>query len=436
MEKVFTLADRFREQKPLPLGEAVKMFVSVLEDLEFAHSQGLLHGDIKPTRIARTNVGTYKLIDYGLSKLGTPRYMPPEKVQGQKLSPQSDIYSVGVVLYEAVAGRPPFEAGLSREVMAAHVNQPPSPPSSFRPDIPAELDRVILKALAKRPEERFASARQFRDALSVAAAKLVTSSGAGAASKTAAELRSPDRAQQPSVTRGAELPAGRPSESIAPPASRPTRVVPAQPVAQPRPAAAAPVASDGSVRTRRIGRAVWLVPLGVVLGLVVFAVASGGFRVRVPDVVGMPQAEAERLLSRRGLVPVRGGSLDDTVAAGRVAMQLPKAGVRVGRGEKVSVRISTGVVTVPDVVGQRVEAALDRLRSAGLEPAPVESQYSDRFAVGVVIQTEPRPALRVVPHSRVRVVVASGRATCPRCGKAREPGARFCTGCGYKFEEW
>lgn len=166
----------------MPMSEALEIFRQALAGLGFAHSQGVIHRDIKPSNIMLTREGTAKLTDFGIARvvgaaqftrsgyvLGTPAYMAPEQIQGKKVDHHADIYSMGITLYETLAGRVPFErpddSDSDFNVLAAHINQPPEPPSRYDLTIPAFVEAAILKALSKRPEERFASCEEFEAAL-------------------------------------------------------------------------------------------------------------------------------------------------------------------------------------------------------------------------------------------------------------------------------
>ena len=151
----------------------------LLEALEFSHSRGVIHRDIKPGNLLISEMGTAKISDFGIARLeqshltlmgevlGTPYYMAPEQFDGQTADERSDVYSAAVIVYEVLTGRRPFEgqgANLMRQILEA----PPPLPSTLEPRLPREMDRVLLKALAKRPEDRFRSARQFLEALHLA----------------------------------------------------------------------------------------------------------------------------------------------------------------------------------------------------------------------------------------------------------------------------
>ena len=167
------------EAGPVALPQAVSYVSQVLSALSYAHQHGIVHREITPEHIIITPEGTVKLGGFGLAKgandaqltqagavLGSLRYISPEQVKGSTtLDGRADLYSLGVVLYEMVTGRPPFESKSQFDVMLAHVNQAPPPPLELQPDLPPALNEIILKALAKDPAERFASAEEFQAAL-------------------------------------------------------------------------------------------------------------------------------------------------------------------------------------------------------------------------------------------------------------------------------
>jgi len=410
MDTIPTLADLLRERRLLDHHELVEVFVPVLEGLEQAHREGRVHGDIKPARIERQLDGSYRLAGYGAGKLGTPRYMSPEKVRGEKLDPRSDVYSLGAVMFEALTGRSVFEAEVNRQIMDAHAATEPPRPGAIRPDVPAELEQLILKTLAKRREERFQTARELAAAL------------AG----TASAVPKPVPAAPGAVT------APRP-KPVKP------RTVPRTAAVVPAPAAAAaPVrprlAAVGPVRPRTSSRA-WLLPLAAVLvvGLGIIGTLSV-MQPRVPELTGIAVADAEALLRGRGLVPETGEAIDDTLAPGLVARQSPAPGRRIAKGRTVELRPSTGMVAVPELASVEQDDAIERLRRLGLAAGAVEQQYSDNVPAGLVLQAVPRPGLRVRSGSAISLTVAAGRATCPSCGKRRERGDAFCTRCGHRFE--
>jgi serine/threonine-protein kinase len=173
-----TLAKRCHEG-PLPASEAVREICEVLSGLEEAHALGIVHRGITADCVMLTEDGEVKLGGFGLAKpasdvnltqvgvvVGDPRYISPEQVMGiTALDSRSDLYSVGILLYQALTGTVPFRSPNDFDVMVAHIGSAPVPPSSRNPGISPELDQIVLKALAKKPDERFSNAREFRMAL-------------------------------------------------------------------------------------------------------------------------------------------------------------------------------------------------------------------------------------------------------------------------------
>lgn len=173
-----SLMDKLNREKRIELREAVEIISQVGSALDYAHSKGIIHRDIKPSNILFKQLpsGETKVLlsDFGIARagvpagvrgiIGTPGYMSPEQASGKEVDHRSDIYSLGVVLYEMLAGRVPFE-GTTLDVMHQHIHQPPLPPSKINPDIPREVETVIMKALAKNPEIRFQSVKEMITAL-------------------------------------------------------------------------------------------------------------------------------------------------------------------------------------------------------------------------------------------------------------------------------
>jgi eukaryotic-like serine/threonine-protein kinase len=165
----------------ITLGQALEYTSQVLAALAYAHSRGVIHRDIKPSNVMIASHGVVKLLDFGLAAslspadleltqpgtlLGSPNYISPEQARGDHADARSDLYSTGAMLYEMVAGRPPFDAaGGAYAVIAAHLHEAPKSPADVNPQVPRELAGIILKALAKRPADRFSSAEQFLAAL-------------------------------------------------------------------------------------------------------------------------------------------------------------------------------------------------------------------------------------------------------------------------------
>ncbi len=183
-----TLKDQIVQEGPMELKEATRILGQVGSALDYAHSQDVVHRDIKPSNVLIDQQGNTFLTDFGIAKLvaetaqftatgaiiGTPAYMSPEQGLGEPVDYRCDIYSLGVVLYELVTGRVPFEAETPLAVLLKHINDPLPLPCQIRPDLPAQVERVILKAMAKAPDDRYQSAQGMIDALAEAVAAMPT----------------------------------------------------------------------------------------------------------------------------------------------------------------------------------------------------------------------------------------------------------------------
>ena len=173
-----TLDNRIAVQGSLLWPEATRITRAVLDALDHAHESGVIHRDIKPANVMITRAGRVKVMDFGIARLvgaqrqtrtgaavGTPSYMSPEQLLGQEVDGRADVYAVGTLLYELTTGHLPFEVEGDYLRMIAQLQQVPGPPSAHNPNLPAGLDQIIAKALRKEPEDRFATSRDFRDAL-------------------------------------------------------------------------------------------------------------------------------------------------------------------------------------------------------------------------------------------------------------------------------
>ena len=171
-----TLKEKMEAGRPLPLNEIDRIFNQLADALSYAHSHGIVHRDLKPANALIDSYGNIFLTDFGIAKLlesasprltqtdaimGTPAYISPEQAQAQPVDQRSDIYSLGIILYEMVTGRVPFVADTPLAIIFKHVSEPLPLPSSIKPDIPASIEQVILKALAKDPRDRFSTAAEF-----------------------------------------------------------------------------------------------------------------------------------------------------------------------------------------------------------------------------------------------------------------------------------
>jgi serine/threonine-protein kinase len=401
-----TLKELLIRNGPTPIPIAIDYARQILGALSFAHRNGIIHRDIKPHNIVVGSDGRLKVTDFGIARsgasqmteagsiVGTAQYLSPEQARGARVDPRSDLYSLGIVLYEMLTGRVPFTGDTAVEIAMKHLSEVPEPPSKLRPEVPHDLDAVVMRALAKEPERRYGSAEEMdadlaRVARGVAVSRetenAMTQVLAGAGVATAATV----------VTR---------PRAVAPP--------PAPPIYRP------PTPYYDYEEPPR-GRSIW--PWLLALGLIIAGGIGGWFLytkiqeqldnnrpVAVPDVTLLQQDLAVLQIRQAGLNPVVVKAPDESVPPGQVISENPGGGSKVGKGSTVTLQVSTGKpkVTVPDVRGRPVTDAITALAGLGLNPHIVHV-YSPQPADTVTGQF-PSPGDRIVKGSSVRINVSRG----------------------------
>jgi serine/threonine-protein kinase len=384
---------------PLPIADAISCTREVLSALRFAHRKGVVHRDIKPHNVMADADGRLKVTDFGIARagasqmteagsiIGTAQYLSPEQARGAAVDQRSDLYSVGIVLYELLTGTVPFNGETPVEIAMRHLSDTPQPPSIKRPEIPPDLDMIVLRALAKNPDDRFQTAAEMDAELERVA------QGAGVTTETA------DAAT--AVLSGTAF-ATAPT-AITPPRRPPPAARPSYRYAEPPP------------RKRPFWP--WLLALLVVVLAGVagwFAYGqiqdslSGSGTVSVPYVVGQREDVAVVNVRRKGLEPRVHREPSDTVKIGQVFDQRPEAGVRKDKGTFVELVVSTGPekVPVPDVKGKSRDDAVGTLTAAGLKPNVV--QVFSTEDPDTVIAQFPEGGVRIVKGSKVRINVSRG----------------------------
>jgi serine/threonine-protein kinase len=234
-----TLDALLRDFGPMPAEQVVPVFAKILAGIEHAHQFGILHRDIKTANVMLTNTGAVKVTDFGIARIvgaarvtrqgnivGTLEYIAPERVRGEEHDARSDVYSLGAVLYEMLSGHQPFESDNEFALMQAHLNTPPPPLNRFGLNIPFEIEAIAMRALAKRPEERFSSASEFASALMAAWSQ----AQARLAQAPKPTRLAPAAPQKP--TRLADAPGTWSNYGMTPPAGTPV-VAAARPAARP-----------------------------------------------------------------------------------------------------------------------------------------------------------------------------------------------------------
>jgi len=405
-----------REQGALEAVVAIDIVTQILQAAKFAHARGVIHRDLKPHNVILDEEGRARVTDFGIahagasdmtvtgSIMGTAQYLSPEQAQGHAVSAASDLYAVGVILYELLTGVVPFDGETAVAIAFKQVSAQPPAPSTVNPAVPGALDEIVLRALAKDPAARYQSADEFIVALRTVRARLPASSGTAVFATAPTSVASPGTAAHGTVPAGMALSTGlQPSGLLLPP-DGPS-------------AGAAPSNGEPDERERRRRRWRWVLIGTVVAALIALVLVlaltrpSSSATVRVPSVAGQSEAAASATLRGAGLVPVPALTANASVQSGTVIAETPPAGSVVGKGTHVTIAVSTGPGSsaLPNVVGQAAGQATSRLKSAGFKPT-TESQPSSSVSDGRVISTDPPAGTELQAGSQVTVVVSSGPA--------------------------
>ncbi|MGH2977322.1 MAG: Stk1 family PASTA domain-containing Ser/Thr kinase [Gaiellaceae bacterium] len=389
-----------------PVKVAIEYARQILSALRFAHRHGIVHRDIKPHNVLVDGEGRVKVTDFGIARagtsqmtetgsiVGTAQYLSPEQARGGEIDQRSDLYSLGIVLYELLTGKTPFEGDTPVEIAMKHLSAVPKPPSELRPDIPPELDMVVLRALAKDPDDRYQSADEMEADLE-RVARGAPVAAATVDSATQVLRRPPAAASEPTA-----------ATMIAPPRARGRDVPPPPPTVVEEEERGGP------------DRPLW--PWLVAVLFVVAALIAGFFvwhelgGSKVQEPVGLYQgeraAQAELQIRRAHLVPsVKPGS-SEKYKKGLVFDQSPGPGSKVDKGGTVTIFVSTGPpkVPVPNVKGQQWAAAQQELTKEGFVPVEISVPGKTK---GQVTATDPPAGKEVPKGSKVRVNVMSGPVT-------------------------
>jgi serine/threonine-protein kinase len=392
---------------PTPIPIAIDYSRQILGALAFAHRHGIVHRDIKPHNIVVGPDGRLKVTDFGIARsgasqmteagsiVGTAQYLSPEQARGAAVDPRSDLYSLGIVLYEMLTGSVPFTGDAPVEIAMKHLSSVPEPPSSKREEVPHDLDAVVMRALAKDPDQRYDSAEEMEADLARVARGLAVSP------------RTEEAMTQ--VLAGTGVVAAQtivkpPPQAVAPPAPPPYR----------------PASSsyyEYAEAPRR--RSVWPWVLGVLAAVIA---AGAGYLlydriqdqlsesrpISVQNVLGLTQENAREKLQEQELQVRPRFRAHQTIPLGIVIDQDPAAGDRVPKGSTVTIWVSSGKpkATVPELVGQSLTDALTALNEAGLEPRT--EPVFNRAPPQTVVAQFPAAGEQVLRGSFVRVNVSQG----------------------------
>lgn len=374
----------------------------VCQALNVAHSQDIVHRDIKPQNIMIQPDGNVKVMDFGIARaknslsektgnvLGTAHYISPEQAQGFDLTNATDIYSLGVVMYEAVTGKLPFDGPDAVSVALMQVKDQPMLPRDINPEVDEALQAIILKAMSKDVNARFATANDMRKALNDYL------SGRSNPSSFTSE-----------VTRVI------PSAAVAPGSTQVMPAVAAEGIGN-QTRTYSNEATDKASKSgkKKAGIAIGVIAGLVVIGALIWAIIGGsGDSVEVPDVVGMTTSEATQAIEKAGFsVGTTESVYTDEMEAGRVFKQSPKGKDKAKKGSKINLTVSQGKeqIDVPDVRGMSQAEASNAITQAGFAVGKISEQESDSFESGKVISTDPAGGSKANKGSTINIVISKG----------------------------
>ncbi len=381
------LKTAIKERGAINQRKAAEIGSQVAQALQVAHDGGIIHRDIKPQNIMIQPDGNIKVMDFGIARagdaglsqtatvLGTAHYISPEQAQGKDLTGLSDVYSLGIVLYEATTGRLPFEGTDSVSVAVKQVNEMPAAPRSINPDIDPMLEAIIMKAIAKDPAQRFASAQDMRQALNdYLAGRSVPGLGAHS-----------DKTQ----VLGAGIP---PMDGTAVmPKTASTAAGLGQTTAYRNNNATPPQQPPQSARKKIIVGVVAAALVAIIIGVVAFAIGGNEEKQVVPDVTNMSLGEAKTALEEAGFkIGTETEVFSSTIDSGLIVSTNPPGGQEAIKGSRIDLNVSKGTeqVSVPDLKGQTEEEAMRTLSSYGLNGQKGDAVYSDNVKEDCVAEQE------------------------------------------------
>lgn len=427
-----TVKELLADGTPVPIPEAVEITSGILAAVEYAHGAGLVHRDIKPGNVMLTNSGKVKVMDFGIARaladsqatmtqtnavIGTAQYLSPEQARGEQVDERSDIYSAGCVLFELLTGRAPFQGENAVSLAYQHVSEPPPLPSSIAADVPPELDRVTLKALAKNPADRYSSAAAMEVDLTRAADGLsIQAPPVGVWPVGTAETQTLATQQM-----------GTPTQTMA--YTGPTRTNPdngtnGMMANDPTATGSLPVQQGARKKRGWATFATWLLILlaAGLVGGVIWLLLGGGEEPETPltnvpqNLINLSQAEAKTQIEAAELVFKLGEPVvSDDIEQGKVAETNPEGGTEVEVGSVVEVRLSSGPATeeLPDMTGFTREQVDKELKRLGFVTGTVSEENDPKQRAGLLLRTSP-PAGAVLPRGEsIDLVFSSGNVEVP-----------------------
>jgi len=462
-----TLRDVLRRENRLEPARAMSLTADICAALDFSHRNGIVHRDVKPGNVMITPQGTVKVMDFGIARavsdsaatmtstaavIGTAQYLSPEQARGEGVDARSDVYSAGCLLYELVTGAPPFTGDSPVAVAYQHVREDPRTPSSINPEVPPELDAILLKAMSKNPANRYQSAAEMRSDLlrAVAGQRVEATPVMGDAERTSyigaagaggypgqddhwdAEDEAAAKRRRRGIialvvagilvlagliallvglnSGGEDTPAEPTTASVQVPnlvdqtqAAATAALQQAGLVLGPVTTAASNDVAEGSVISTDPAAGA-TVDEGTTVSLVV---SAGPDTVPIPNVVGLPEAEATSNLQNAGFTRINTRQAPSTEPAGQVVAVDPGQGSQANpETQVITLSLSTGSAPVPDVRGQTYDQARATLQAAGFTDITQQNAESNELPAGQALGTEPGSGQQATADDQITVLIA------------------------------
>ncbi|MBI4744588.1 MAG: serine/threonine protein kinase [Actinobacteria bacterium] len=373
------LKEIIEQEAPLAPDRVIEISRKVCSALQFAHRHNIIHRDIKPHNIIITSEGEVKVTDFGIavasssnltqtgSIVGTAYYVSPEQAQGKPAQATSDIYSLGIVMYEMLTRQLPFKGDSPVAVAFKQVHEAPVSPRRHNPIIPVRLEKTVMRALSKNSSERYQSAYQMKEDL--------TSLGKSEGESKDTYLGEREKNYWEDKT----------------------------------------IVVTRQQKKEKSSRAL-IITLFILAALALISGAYIVFNLLFPSIV-VPSLKGKTLVEARSELETKGLSVEvvketysNVVGAGKIIDQEPQAGEKINEGEKIRVTVSKGgkQIIVPDVVGRTGEEAGFILGQSGLQIGKTERIFSDTVSEGIVIEQDPKANAKVSLDDTVNIVVSKG----------------------------
>ena len=430
-----TLADIVQSNGRISAVQAAEIASEVAAALGFAHRNGVVHRDIKPANILIGSSGQVKVADFGIARamnsaadsnltqvglvMGTATYFSPEQAQGAQPDPRSDLYSLGIVLYEMVGGKAPFAGDNPVSIAYKQVHEAPQPLNQIAPDVPKPFEAIVAKLLAKNPAHRYADGEALRDDLRRfrngepvrALSEMLGGAAADAGASSAATVAVPRTANPPIVV----------GTTVSLPSLSDPGATALMPRTQAVPQSQHPTGSNEAVYYDPPPRRGWygiaafvavaLLAIGAFVLFTALSNDSGSTSFALPDVTGLPLEQATKVLTDKGLSPVGVSKVDPNQPEGVVYLSDPAAGFIVGKAQTITLTYNpkSELQPVPDVTTLSLLDARNKLIGAGFGVGTVD--YADNPAIpdGAVISQTPAGLEMAKQSSVVNLVISQGK---------------------------